>query len=66
MFLEVLRQVSTRHPLRNNLERIHRHANERDYVRVTESFQRNGQVDGLLQLPRISMSGRGEDMEYQM
>ena len=55
--------MSIRYPLRNDLERVHCYANERDYVRVAESFQQKDQIDEPLQHPRISMSG--EDMQYQ-
>ena len=57
MFLEVLHRISIRYPLHNNLERIRYYANERDHVRVAESFQRKDQIDEPLRHLRISMSG---------
>ena len=62
--MKVTRQpIHIRHPVRNNLERIHCYANDRDYVRVTESFQQNDPIDELLQHPKIFMSDK--DIQYQ-
>ena len=66
VLLEVLHQMSIRHPLHNKLERICRSVNKGDDVRVTQPFHLDGRVDEGLQNPGISMNRRSEDTGRRM
>ena len=53
-----MRQSSIRHPLRDDLQRVCRDPDERDNVRMSQSFPQNCLFDERLRPLRAFLSGR--------
>ena len=56
IFPHVLRQISVGHPLRHNLQRFHRNANEGDDIRVPQPFPYNDLFEDQLQHRKVFFS----------